>query len=115
MEPRILDFVPASTINDRAAAARKAARLVRGDDEAADDPTCVHHAITNVFRGGARLWTPSCASQMMNISDEIDSYPLGYVQIRLSGYFGILLLRYKLGQRDGTVVSLNSRVILIHS
>eukprot|EP00965_Chrysotila_dentata_P056108 1859682-Pleurochrysis_carterae.AAC.1 len=38
MEPRILDFVPAWTMNDRAAAARKAARFVRGDDEAADDP-----------------------------------------------------------------------------
>eukprot|EP00965_Chrysotila_dentata_P119452 3948986-Pleurochrysis_carterae.AAC.1 len=39
MEPLILDFVPASTINDRVAAASKAARLVRGDDEAAFDPT----------------------------------------------------------------------------
>eukprot|EP00965_Chrysotila_dentata_P097308 3215981-Pleurochrysis_carterae.AAC.1 len=29
MEPRTFDFVPASTVNDRAAAARKAARLVR--------------------------------------------------------------------------------------
>eukprot|EP00965_Chrysotila_dentata_P064668 2144245-Pleurochrysis_carterae.AAC.1 len=38
IEPRILDFVPASTINDRAAAVRKAARLVRGDDETAADP-----------------------------------------------------------------------------
>eukprot|EP00965_Chrysotila_dentata_P040865 1354693-Pleurochrysis_carterae.AAC.1 len=27
MEPRILKFIPASTMNDRAAAARKAARL----------------------------------------------------------------------------------------
>eukprot|EP00965_Chrysotila_dentata_P194434 6176360-Pleurochrysis_carterae.AAC.1 len=44
-----------------------------------------------------------------------DSYPLGYVQILSSGYFGILVLRYELGQRDETVVSLNSRVILKHS
>eukprot|EP00965_Chrysotila_dentata_P058088 1925760-Pleurochrysis_carterae.AAC.1 len=38
-----------TTMNDRAAAARKAARLGRGDDETADDPTCAHHAITNIF------------------------------------------------------------------
>eukprot|EP00965_Chrysotila_dentata_P136400 4510903-Pleurochrysis_carterae.AAC.5 len=25
---------------------------------------------------------------------QYDSYPLGYVQIRLSGYFGIFVLRY---------------------
>eukprot|EP00965_Chrysotila_dentata_P089644 2959524-Pleurochrysis_carterae.AAC.1 len=35
MEPNIITFVPASTMNDRAAAARKAARVVRGDDETA--------------------------------------------------------------------------------
>eukprot|EP00965_Chrysotila_dentata_P156606 5174649-Pleurochrysis_carterae.AAC.1 len=38
MKPSILNFVPALTMNDRAAAARKAACLVRDDDEANDDP-----------------------------------------------------------------------------
>eukprot|EP00965_Chrysotila_dentata_P044682 1485150-Pleurochrysis_carterae.AAC.1 len=54
MEPRILNFAPASTMNDRAASAREAARLVRGDDEAKDDPTCAHHAITNIFEEGRK-------------------------------------------------------------
>eukprot|EP00965_Chrysotila_dentata_P026525 878955-Pleurochrysis_carterae.AAC.1 len=38
MELRILDVSPASTMNDRAAAARKVARLVRGADDGDDDP-----------------------------------------------------------------------------
>eukprot|EP00965_Chrysotila_dentata_P009171 298766-Pleurochrysis_carterae.AAC.1 len=54
MEQGILNFVPASTMNDRAAATLKAARLVRGDDEANDDPTCAHNTITNIFEEGRK-------------------------------------------------------------
>eukprot|EP00965_Chrysotila_dentata_P154091 5092777-Pleurochrysis_carterae.AAC.1 len=57
-------------MNDRAAAARKAARLVRGDDEAANDPTCAHHAITNIFEE-SRKAMDSVVREMMNITDEM--------------------------------------------
>eukprot|EP00965_Chrysotila_dentata_P103349 3411240-Pleurochrysis_carterae.AAC.1 len=57
-------------MNDRAAAARKAARLVRGDDEDADDPTCAHHAITNIFEEG-RNAMDGVLREMMNITDEM--------------------------------------------
>eukprot|EP00965_Chrysotila_dentata_P173411 5724903-Pleurochrysis_carterae.AAC.1 len=70
MEPRILNFVPASTINERAAAARKAARLVRGDDEANDNSTCAHHAITNIFEEGRKAMD-AVVREMMNITDEM--------------------------------------------
>ena len=40
VSPRLLAFTPASTMNDRAAPARKAARLVRGMADGNDDPTC---------------------------------------------------------------------------
>eukprot|EP00965_Chrysotila_dentata_P136911 4528539-Pleurochrysis_carterae.AAC.1 len=70
MEPRILEIVPASTMNSRAAAARKAVRLVRGDDEAADDPTYAHHAITNIFEEGRKAME-RVVREMMNITDEM--------------------------------------------
>eukprot|EP00965_Chrysotila_dentata_P069610 2299289-Pleurochrysis_carterae.AAC.1 len=70
MEPRILNFVPASTMDDRAAAARKAARLVRGDDETADDPSCEHHAITNIFEEGRKAMD-GVVCEMINITDEL--------------------------------------------
>eukprot|EP00965_Chrysotila_dentata_P025010 829386-Pleurochrysis_carterae.AAC.1 len=54
MRSRIFDIAPASTMNDRAAAARKAARLVRRDNKITDDLTCAHHAITNIFKGGCK-------------------------------------------------------------
>eukprot|EP00965_Chrysotila_dentata_P176569 5830564-Pleurochrysis_carterae.AAC.1 len=67
MEPRILNFVPAST---RAAAARKAARPVRRDDEANDDATCAHHAITNIFEEGRKAMD-AVVREMINITDEM--------------------------------------------
>eukprot|EP00965_Chrysotila_dentata_P122889 4061724-Pleurochrysis_carterae.AAC.1 len=69
MEPRILNFVPASTMNDWAVAARKAARLVRGDDEVNNDPTCAHHAITN-FEGGRKAMD-AVVREIMNITDHM--------------------------------------------
>eukprot|EP00965_Chrysotila_dentata_P227488 6196047-Pleurochrysis_carterae.AAC.4 len=70
MEPRILNFRPDPTINDRATAARKAARLVRGDPEATDDPTCGNHAITNIFEEGHKA-IEGVVREMMNIMDEM--------------------------------------------
>eukprot|EP00965_Chrysotila_dentata_P033070 1101561-Pleurochrysis_carterae.AAC.1 len=70
MELRILNFLPASTMNDRAAAARKAARLVHGDGAAANDPTCAHHAITNIFEEGRKAMD-AVVREMMNITDEM--------------------------------------------
>eukprot|EP00965_Chrysotila_dentata_P020121 665902-Pleurochrysis_carterae.AAC.1 len=70
MEPRILDFVPASMMNDRAAAARKAARLVSVDDDANDDPTCAHHAITNILEKGRKAMD-GVVREMVNITDEM--------------------------------------------
>eukprot|EP00965_Chrysotila_dentata_P124638 4120116-Pleurochrysis_carterae.AAC.1 len=69
MEPRILDFVQASTMNDRAAAASKAARLVRRHDEAAADPTCAHHAIINIFEKAQKAMD-GVVRKIMNIFDE---------------------------------------------
>eukprot|EP00965_Chrysotila_dentata_P018619 619870-Pleurochrysis_carterae.AAC.1 len=71
MEPRIFDFISASTMNDRAAAAHKAARLVRGDDKAVADPTCAHHAITNIFEEGRKASMDGVVREMMNITDEM--------------------------------------------
>eukprot|EP00965_Chrysotila_dentata_P062708 2078148-Pleurochrysis_carterae.AAC.1 len=57
-------------MNDRAAGARKAARLVCGDDEAVDDPTCAHHAITIIFEAGRKAMD-AVLSEMMNITDKM--------------------------------------------
>eukprot|EP00965_Chrysotila_dentata_P018879 629316-Pleurochrysis_carterae.AAC.1 len=73
MKPSILDFVTASTMNDLAAAARKAARLVRGDDEAADNPTCAHHAIIiNIFEEGRKAIMDGVVCEMMSIRRKED-------------------------------------------
>eukprot|EP00965_Chrysotila_dentata_P149983 4953378-Pleurochrysis_carterae.AAC.1 len=57
-------------MNNRAAAARKAACLVRGDDEANDDPTCAHHSITNIFEEGRKA-IDAVMRKMMDITDEM--------------------------------------------
>ena len=67
VRPAILNFRPASSMNDRAAPARKAARLVRGAD--VDDPTCAHHAITNIFEEGRKA-VDGVLRAMMNITEE---------------------------------------------
>eukprot|EP00965_Chrysotila_dentata_P230162 6197612-Pleurochrysis_carterae.AAC.3 len=64
MEPRIFDF---------AAAARKAAqRLVRADDEAADDPTCARYAMTNILEEGRKAMD-AVVREMINITEEMAS------------------------------------------
>eukprot|EP00965_Chrysotila_dentata_P036898 1227834-Pleurochrysis_carterae.AAC.1 len=70
MEPRILSFALAFTMNNRATAAHKAARVVRRDDEAINDPTCVHHAITNIFKEGRKAMN-AVVRETMNITDEM--------------------------------------------
>eukprot|EP00965_Chrysotila_dentata_P000744 23194-Pleurochrysis_carterae.AAC.1 len=70
IEPRILNFRPDSTINDRAAAARKAAHLVRGDPEVSQGPTCAHHAITNIFEEGRKAMD-GVVREIMNYNDEM--------------------------------------------
>eukprot|EP00965_Chrysotila_dentata_P218784 6190767-Pleurochrysis_carterae.AAC.5 len=61
MDRRMLDFVPGvSLINNRATAARKAAPLMHGDNEAADASMSAHHTITIFFMRAARPWPPSC-------------------------------------------------------
>lgn len=73
--PRVLDFRPTATMNDRAAAARKAARLARGgngtgnESDLADDPSCAHHAITNIFEEGRKA-VDSVMHDVMNITEE---------------------------------------------
>ena len=69
VSPRLLNFKVASTMNDRAAPARKAARLVRGVAEGEDDPTCAHHAVTNIYEEG-RKSVDAVLREIMNITDE---------------------------------------------
>eukprot|EP00965_Chrysotila_dentata_P124996 4131472-Pleurochrysis_carterae.AAC.1 len=77
-------------MNDRAAAARKAARLVRGDDEANDDPTCLHNAITSIFEEGFKAMD-AVVREMMNITDEMAATDAKMVKgIRTSiGWFSL--------------------------
>jgi len=69
VEPMLLNFTPSSSMNDRAAPARKAARLVRGVAEGEDDPTCAHHGIVNIFEGG-RKEIDKVLKAAMNITEE---------------------------------------------
>eukprot|EP00965_Chrysotila_dentata_P241780 6204486-Pleurochrysis_carterae.AAC.2 len=55
---------------ERAAVARKAARLVHRDNETAKDPTCAHHVITNIF-GEGRKAKDGVVREMMNTTDEM--------------------------------------------
>lgn len=64
-----------STMNDRAAPARKAARLARGGDgtggegDVVDDPTCAHHAVANVGEDGRKA-IDKVLKAKMNITEE---------------------------------------------
>ena len=65
----IINFKPAASMNDRAGPARKTARLVRSVGEPNDDPTCAHHAVTNIFEGGRKA-IGVILRKMMCITDE---------------------------------------------
>ena len=60
LRAKIAGLRASSTMNDRAAPARKAARLARGGDgtggegDVVDDPTCAHHAVANVGEEGRK-------------------------------------------------------------
>ena len=69
VSPRLLDFKPSCTMNDRAAPARKASRLVRGVADGNDDPTCAHHGVTNIFEEGRKA-IDCVLREMMHITDE---------------------------------------------
>jgi len=72
---KLAELTPASAMNDRAAPARKAARLARGGDgsggsgDVADDPTCAHHAVANVGEEGRKA-IDKILKEKMAITDE---------------------------------------------
>ena len=46
---KLRSFRPSCSCNDRAANARKAARIIVGLEEGDDDPTCAEHALVNIL------------------------------------------------------------------
>ena len=60
LRAKIAELRASARMNDRAAPARKAARLARGGDgsggdgDVADDPTCAHHAVANIGEEGRK-------------------------------------------------------------
>eukprot|EP00966_Prymnesium_polylepis_P275736 6370906-Prymnesium_polylepis.1 len=75
LRAKIAELRPSSTMNDRAAPARKAARLARGGDgsggdgDVADDPTCAHHAVANIGEEGRKA-IDKILKAYMAITDE---------------------------------------------
>eukprot|EP00966_Prymnesium_polylepis_P068930 1601355-Prymnesium_polylepis.1 len=75
VSPRLLNFKPDSTQNDRAATARAAARRARGGDgsggggDVPNDPTCAHHGVTNTLEDGRKA-IDAIMREEMNITDE---------------------------------------------
>ena len=67
---------PKSTMNDRAAPARKAARLVMGgngsggEGDVADGATSAHHAVANIGEEGCKAIDKGLKAPKMNITDE---------------------------------------------
>ena len=62
-------FLPTCGMNDRAAAARAATRLVLGLLAGDDDPTCAEHALVNILEEGRKAMD-AILREMMEISDE---------------------------------------------
>ena len=75
LRAKISELKASSTMNDRAAPARKAGRLSRGGDgsggdgDVADDPTCAHHAVANIGEEGRKA-IDAILKRLMNISAE---------------------------------------------
>ena len=66
-------FMPTCTMNDRASAARKAARLVLRralvlPDDGDDDPTCAEHGLVNILEEGRKAMD-KVLREMMEITD----------------------------------------------
>jgi hypothetical protein len=72
---KIEQLRPTDAMNDRAAPARKAARMARGGDgsggagDVADSATCAHHAVANIGEEGRKAIDKGLKSKM-NITDE---------------------------------------------
>ena len=62
-------FMPTCSQNDRASAARAAARKALGLPEGENDPTCAEHALVNILEEGRKAMD-RVLREMMNISDE---------------------------------------------
>ena len=90
LSPAILGFKPSSSMNDRAPVARKLARLVRESET--DDPTCAHHAITNIFEAGRKA-IDAVLRKLMNITDaQAAANPPKVKAMRTSvGWFSLLI------------------------
>ena len=75
LRAKLAELKASSTMNDRAAPARKAARLARGGDgsggdgDVADDPTCAHHAVANIGEDGRKA-IDKILKAKMNITEE---------------------------------------------
>ena len=87
---KIAELTPASATNDRAAPARKAARLSRGGDgsggssDVQDDPTCAHHAVANVGEEGRKAIDKILKAKMAITEEQVRSWaprvPRSHVQ-----------------------------------
>jgi hypothetical protein len=66
---RLRKFIPTCGMNDRAANARKATRLILGLADGDDDPTCSEHALVNILEEGRKA-IDAVVRRLMNISDE---------------------------------------------
>lgn len=66
---RLRNFIPTCGMNDRAANARKATRIILGLDDGDDDPTCSEHALVNILEEGRKA-IDAVVRRLMNISDE---------------------------------------------
>ena len=68
-------------MNDRVSTARKASCYVRGvGADGNSDPTCAHHAITNIVEE-ARKAMDGVLKAMMNITEELATLDAGIIKI----------------------------------
>ena len=78
--PLITGLKPDYTMNDCVSTARKASCYVRGIGARVSDPTCAHHAITNIFEE-ARKVMDGVLKAMMNITEELATLNAGKLKI----------------------------------
>jgi len=69
LKAHLRNLTPVSSMNDRAANGRKAARLVRGAEAGDEMPTCAEHAGVNIGEAGMKAMDALLRSKM-NITDE---------------------------------------------
>jgi len=79
--PLITRLKPDCSMNDRVSTARKASCYVRSvGADGNSDPTCAHHAITNIF-DEARKAMDGVLKDMMNITEELATLDAGKIKI----------------------------------